>query len=117
MDDTDTLDKKLALGQVKAYPDSYYLQHNPFDGDTDTIIRVRKVKLVRTRKEHFCYGSYILGMDAVEHSTRIGDQALRETAIVDNKWGSNYCCLKCIEQYLQLNGILPSGKNRKRGRR
>lgn len=73
-----------------------------FFEDRDVDIRGRKLSIVTTRKVHRC----ALG-DAQQnyHDIPVGERALRETAIVDNQWGAYYCCVKCIDKYMDEEGM------------
>jgi hypothetical protein len=82
--------------------ENVYINYDPFEGDRDSGIRCKKVKLVKTRKEHDC-----ISFDHKEqHEIAKGEMARVETAIVDGSWGSYYMCTDCIDKWLNLTGVL-----------
>jgi hypothetical protein len=58
-------------------------------------IELRKVKVVITRKEHFCPGLHRDDHHTIPPKTR----AVRETALVDGKFAQAYTCEKHIEMW------------------
>ena len=86
------------------YPESDYLDFDPFDNDRDLDLRCRSVKLVKTRKEHKC-----IMPEEGEHTIPTGSMARYEKAIFEGEWSACYCCIPCIESWLHTIGILPPG--------
>lgn len=81
------------------HPDATYLAFNPFEGDRDVDIRRHKVMLVeKTRKAHRCAAGPLTTTG--EHEISVGSRAWKESAIVDNRPGSCYCCLPCLDLLL-----------------
>lgn len=78
------------------WTDDDRLDVDMFSGDRDVDIRARKVKIVTTRKPHLCctHDGYKGG------EIPAGTRALRETAVVDGEWGTNYVCCACIDAWL-----------------
>lgn len=73
-----------------------YLTHDPFDGEMDVDIKMRKVKLVTTRKDHPC-----TVFDAPEHVIPAGSLARFESALVDGDYfGRYYVCTACMDRAL-----------------
>ena len=56
-------------------------------------VRLNSVRLVKTRKKHTCVFLDI-------HSIPAGTVTRYEQGIVDNKWKSFYCCLTCMDKWM-----------------
>ena len=81
------------------FDEKTYLAHDPFSGaDRDTDVRHHKVKIVTVRKEHDCFLSPLLGESM--HKILPGQKARNDTALVEDKWGSYYTCLECMDKWL-----------------
>lgn len=72
-----------------------YIQINIFEGDKDANIKYRKIKIVTVRKIHKCV--------MCNKDIKPKEQARFEKAIVDDMWGSYYCCLNCLDDFLTDN--------------
>ena len=71
-----------------------YINYDMFAGDKEgPVTRLRKVRLVTTRKEHKCV---FLDM----HLMPVGTHARYEKAIEDGEWKSYYCCIQCMDQWM-----------------
>src|ERR1035437_1453779 len=67
------------------YPDSYYVQYDPFEGDRDVDVKMRTVRIVKARTEHKCW----MGMCPPEkpHTIKVGERCRYERALIDSeKW-------------------------------
>lgn len=78
------------------YTDKEYIDFDPFQGEMDVDIQMRKVKMVKTRKEHRCLGD-------LEHSTQhdipAGSIARFESALIDSDYfGRYYWCIGCLDK-------------------
>ena len=74
-----------------------YIDCSLYEGDRDVDIRMRKVKVVKTRKSHPCF----LG----DHIIDIGIMARYEIALVDGEWGSFYDCCECMDKEMEIYGL------------
>ena len=79
-----------------AFPERDYVAFDPFDGDRDTDIRCRTVKLAKARKEHACGGLERGG----SHRIFPGELHRYERAIVDGEWSDCRVCLTCMDKWL-----------------
>lgn len=65
-----------------------------YGGDRDTDVSHEQYKAVRIRFSQVCCGAYH------EHKANrelpAGTVMIRETALVDGRWGSCYTCERCI---------------------
>lgn len=81
-----------------AFPTEDYIRFDPCAGE-DGDIRLRRIKLVRARKEHVCFlagGTYGDG-----HSIKPGDTYRDEVALVDSDyWGHYRVCVPCMDKFL-----------------
>lgn len=76
-----------------------YLNYDPFSGsDRDTDIRCHTTKIVSVRKSQDCMLAPLIGRPA--HTIEPGTMARCDRAIVDDNWGSYYCCLDCMDHWL-----------------
>ena len=66
-----------------------YTEWDPYE-NRDTLIEMRKIKVVKTRTPHECS----LG----KHTIPIGSMARYESAMYDWEWGSFYVCCACIDK-------------------
>ena len=71
--------------------DTEYLSATFFN-DGDAEIKARRVSMVTTRAEHPC----ALGC----HPILAGSRALYETAIAEGEHGRCWCCVSCMDRYL-----------------
>jgi len=81
--------------------DPSYMDHDPFHypwGDGDTDIRLRKVKLVKTRKAFTCVPPPSIGKNV--HAIPAGTEARRESALIEGSWAACYTCLDCMDIWL-----------------
>ena len=76
--------------------DDEYIQFDPFEGDRDTDIRCRSVKMVTTRKVHQC-----TGIDDM-HKIHPGTRARYEKAIFEGSWASWYMCVGCLDEWYKI---------------
>lgn len=84
------------------YSDEDYLNAELFQ-DRDLEIRALKRQIVTTRKEHPCAFSNANGE---EHTISACVRVVRESAIVEGKWGTCHSCLPCIDKWLDhLRGL------------
>jgi len=83
--------------------ESDYLAFNPFDGDRDVSIECRKVEIVTTRKAHWCAASTLAPPNYSEHNIEAGSRAWKESAKVEGRFGSCYCCLPCLDRLIEMN--------------
>ena len=81
---------------VSKMTDDEYLRFDPFSSDRDVDIRCRKVRIVKTRKEHACMSPTIRF-----HPMPPGTKARFESAVVEGEWKSYYTCLKCIDEWIE----------------
>lgn len=66
-----------------------------FDG-RDEDIRCRTTVILTTRAVHVC-----LSADGYhQHNMPIGTRAMREHAIVDGRWCTSYCCVACLDKWM-----------------
>ncbi len=88
--------------------DAHRLSIDPFGGDRDVHIECHSVKVVTTRKEHWCA---ISGLYCYEesHNIPMGSWAIRESAKVDGKFGSCYWCKECVDRILDAEAIYREG--------
>lgn len=84
------------MSRKKTWTDKDRLDVDMFAGDRDVDIRARKVAIVTTRKPQHCspHNGFKGGM------LPAGTRMLRETAVVDGEWGSNYVCIACLDRQL-----------------
>jgi hypothetical protein len=87
-------DRKGAMTQK--YSDTEYLNTELFC-DRDTDIRCLTRKIVLTSSAHRCAFADVLGRP---HQIEPRTRAIREKAIVEGQWGTNYSCLPCIDIWL-----------------
>lgn len=81
------------------FSEQTYIDNEPFSGsDQDVDIRLHSFKVVKVRKPHDCMLAQLVGND--HHVIQPGQPALRESAIVDDEWGSCYACLDCMDKFL-----------------
>ena len=78
------------------YPDYVYLEHDLFSGDVDVDQKHHKRKLVKSRKEHTCCGSYAWE----QHLIPIGTKIYFESCFLEGRPVTTYFCLKCYDRYL-----------------
>lgn len=81
--------------------DPSYLEHDPFFypwGDGETDVRMRRVTLVKTRKESTCVPPPSIGKNV--HGIPKGTEARRESALVEGSWSVCYTCLDCMDIWL-----------------
>ena len=71
-----------------------YIDFDPCADDRDVDVRCRTVKIVRVRKQHTC----VFNPEA--HQIEKGDLARYEKALADGRWGSYYCCIPCLDKWL-----------------
>jgi len=74
--------------------ESQYIAFNPFAGDRDVHIECRTVKIVQTGKDHDCMAAYLIDR---QHVINAGQLAWKESAKVEGKFGTCYCCLPCLD--------------------
>jgi hypothetical protein len=79
------------------HPAWVYERQDPFDGDRDMDIRLRTVKIVKTRKPHKCLSP----MTCELHDIPAGTPVRYEKAIVDGMWGGYYTCIECLDKWLE----------------
>ena len=73
-----------------------------FDGGKgDEDVCVHKQKIVKTRKPHECAG---LRQELYQHPIPVGTYVLRETAIIDSRWGQCYLCIDCMDGWFDEIG-------------
>lgn len=110
----DTSNSQDATGGIRSsawlgggkYPDQFYIQYDPFEGDRDVDVKMRTVRIVKARKEHKCW----MGMCSPEkpHTINVGDRCRYERALIDSeKWCGYYICLPCIDAWLKDVGVEP----------
>jgi hypothetical protein len=87
------------------FSDTDFLRFDPFEGDRDTDVKMRRVSIVKARRPHVCWLS--LGPNAPLHHITPGSRARVESALVDGEWARYYVCLPCIEAWLVENNIEP----------
>lgn len=85
-----------------AHGDEEYLRFDPFEGDRDTDVRLRKVRLVTTRKTQKCCDPN----SGTVHDIPPGTRCRFESALVDGMWGRYYTCVPCLDKWFSvyLNG-------------
>lgn len=76
-------------------PRQDYERYCWFDGGKgDEDVRLHKQRIVRLRKPQQCAG---LRQELYQHPLNAGSYALRETALVDGRWGQCYLCVDCMD--------------------
>lgn len=86
---------------MSEYTDQQYLDAiDDLYDDGEADIRSYERKIVKVRKEQTCMAADLVD-EKKGHSIPIGSKAVRESAIVDNEWGSSYSCLPCIGKFLE----------------
>ncbi|MHA2064625.1 MAG: hypothetical protein ACXABY_09650 [Candidatus Thorarchaeota archaeon] len=71
-----------------------YINYDMFAGDKEgPVTRLRSVRLVTTRREQTCVFLNV-------HQMPPGTHARYEQAIMDDKWRSYYCCLDCMDKWM-----------------
>ena len=81
--------------------DFHYLSPDPFNypyGDGDTDVRLRKVRIIVTRKPQTCVPPPGIGKDV--HEIPPGTKARFESAIVEGVWSKCYTCLNCMDIWM-----------------
>lgn len=77
--------------------DEEYVAFDPFDGERDVDLRLKRVKMVTTRKPHMCLSNDKTTM----HEIPAGERARYESALVDGEYfGSYYLCVKCMDDWI-----------------
>ncbi len=66
-----------------------------FFNDGDAEIRAHQVRMVTTRWTHRC----ALG----DHEIAVGSRARYESAIAEGRPGSCWCCIPCMDRFLDAN--------------
>ena len=90
--------KTSGVGEMK-YTEEQYINAGYFE--VDDVTSNQNYKIVKVRKWHHC-----VGLETPEHIIEIGEQALRETAIVEDAgFQTCYVCLPCLDKWLnEING-------------
>jgi len=84
------------------YSNEEYEGFDPCEGDYDEGVRCRKVKMARVRKNQLCHISLL---DDEPHDIEKGQMARYEKALVDDTWSAHYCCVPCMDSFLdEING-------------
>lgn len=85
----------------KQRPNEQYINYDPFSGDRDgPEVRNRTVKVVVTRKPHWCAGN-----NAPEgHTIPAGTRARYESAVVDGRWCAYWYCTDCLDRWFEAIG-------------
>lgn len=87
------------------YPIELYTDHGYFG--PDEMILDKKEKVVKCRKPHQCVGF----SEHCQKEIKPGDHAVRCTAIISGEGRrSCYVCIPCIEEHLELSGIVGDGE-------
>lgn len=82
---------------ARKHPDKVYMDFEVVT-DCDVDVRLRQVKLVKTRKPQQCMGGAYGG----PHEIPAGAEARFERALVDSDfWGRYYLCIACIDKDLE----------------
>lgn len=80
------------------HDEQVYLDFDVMQDDRETQVHLQKVKLVKTRKKHECYGTG----PGKFHDMPVGTMARRDSALIDREhWGSYYICTDCIDTFLE----------------
>jgi len=90
---------------VKTYSDAQLLGYDPFEGDRDTDVRLRSVKLSRLRKDATCMGNGISKLHQVQRGSRVRI----EKAMFEGEWCRYAVCIPCISEWLQEIDVQPEG--------
>jgi hypothetical protein len=89
-----------------------YLHHDPFYYPSDeTDIRLRKVRMVTTRKEQTCVPPPAIGKDV--HGVPAGTWCRLETALVEGVFAKCYTCTACLDIWLSPPFEGRSGETRR----
>jgi len=84
----------LVMSETMKRSVTEYISYDMFADDKGgPQIRLNSVKLVKTRKEHIC-----VFLDT--HSIPVGTMARYEQGIVDGGWRGFYCCLDCMDKWM-----------------
>lgn len=76
-----------------------YLRDDPFDfAHDDTDIRLKKVRMVTTRKPQTCVPPPSIGKNV--HEIPAGTRARLETALVEGVFGKCYTCTGCLDIWM-----------------
>jgi len=76
-----------------------YIDLDPCANDRDVDIRCRTVKIVKVRKQQICV------FNSGSHVIEKGEIARYDKALVDGHWGAYYCCIPCLDKWLdELEG-------------
>ena len=95
----------MIKGNDMKYTEDVYLKYDPFYG-SDRAVEIRQYswKMVKTRKEHDCILSQLIGKDF--HTIPAGSFSMKEKAIVDDIWNDTYSCMECMDEWLEENFLL-----------
>ena len=87
------------------YDDKTLLANDPYDLADEPDVRLRKTKIVQTRKQQVC----VPPLDDV-HDIPAGTRAFFESAFVSGLPTTNYVCEHHMNQYIEEMRELPSAK-------
>ena len=82
------------------YDRELYTYCGLYDGDMDGGIENCKEKIVKCRKEHIC--------NFCHKTIKVGEETHNESGFADGKPYSIYCCIKCVENWLEESGQVES---------
>lgn len=80
-----------------------YIRFDPFEGDRDTDVKMRTVKLIKARAEHPCWMG--LSPDSSPHVIKQGEMARFEKARVEGDWCQYYVCIQCMDNWLDETNV------------
>ena len=83
------------------YTNEEYLFTDPFEGERDVKIKIKRTALVKLRKSRECYGL----ANTEPHIIPAGAMSRTETGILDGKFVRADLCMNCMDEFLdKLNG-------------
>jgi hypothetical protein len=77
------------------HADTFYLKQDWF-GPDESYLECVKTSIITTRNEHLC-----MFPDSDQHIIPRGSRAFKESAKVDGQFQTNYCCLKCLDDWAE----------------
>lgn len=86
----------MSIPIEQKHTDEEYIEAELFE-DRDIDVRVETKSIVTTRKEHDCAFGFVIDNP---HVIAAKSRAIKETAVVEGKWGSSYSCLPCVDTWL-----------------
>ena len=77
-----------------------YVDVDMFEDQDAFDVRMQKVKIVKTRKDHECFGCL---QNQISHQIPSGSIARSESALIGRShWGSYYFCIESLDRWLDF---------------